>query len=273
MSESGWLTRSLEQPYPYNFQYNGKVGNGNESVKQAFLRIVDFIQNNHYQARNVVAELLKEAIKIREGNKVEITPITDPDRITIENVVNAVTEFMNENYHISGGSKIPVLCFYAIYQIIVSEMKRFDGCTLGELGSHTSSDRTAKTSGDIEVFLDDHVFESVEVKFDIEIDSHMINRACEKIHKFNPKRYYILSTSGIKSDERHEINEKVTELKSSHGCQLIINGLIPTLKYYLRLVSNIDDFITQFTLLVTSDPELKIVHKNKWKSIHEKYFN
>ena len=27
MSESGWLTRSLEQPYPYDLDYNGKVGN------------------------------------------------------------------------------------------------------------------------------------------------------------------------------------------------------------------------------------------------------
>ena len=25
MSESGWLTRSLEQPYPYDFKYQGKI--------------------------------------------------------------------------------------------------------------------------------------------------------------------------------------------------------------------------------------------------------
>ncbi|MDQ7046844.1 MAG: DNA cytosine methyltransferase, partial [Sulfurovum sp.] len=34
MAESGWLTRSLEQPYPYNLDYEGKISN--KAVKKAF---------------------------------------------------------------------------------------------------------------------------------------------------------------------------------------------------------------------------------------------
>ena len=43
MSESGWLTRSLEQPYPYDKKYDGKIGNGNLKVKNSFLNIVNKI--------------------------------------------------------------------------------------------------------------------------------------------------------------------------------------------------------------------------------------
>jgi DNA (cytosine-5)-methyltransferase 1 len=41
MAESGWLTRSLEQPYPYNLDYNGKISN--KVVKEAFLNVLDFV--------------------------------------------------------------------------------------------------------------------------------------------------------------------------------------------------------------------------------------
>jgi DNA (cytosine-5)-methyltransferase 1 len=43
MAESGWLTRSLEQPYPYNLDYQGKISN--KAVKKAFLNIIDYVES------------------------------------------------------------------------------------------------------------------------------------------------------------------------------------------------------------------------------------
>jgi len=40
MAESGWLTRSLEQPYPYTLDYEGKI----RQVKQEFLELVHDIE-------------------------------------------------------------------------------------------------------------------------------------------------------------------------------------------------------------------------------------
>ncbi len=270
MSESGWLTRSLEQPYPYDFNYNGRVGN--PDVKLAFLKIVDFIQNNPDKCEDIVNSLLRSAIKIRSNNQIVINPIPNPEKATIEVIIKSLEEFFNENFSISGGSKIPVLAFYAIYSILTREMHRYKGCNLNPLGFHTSSDRTSKTSGDIEISQGSGLLESLEIKFNHEVDSHMINRAIEKIHKFNPKRYYILSTYGVKQEDINEVKTKIAELKDTHGCQLIVNGLMPTLKYYLRLIDNIEDFINSFTQFVVDDTELKIVHKDKWKQIYEKNF-
>jgi len=42
MAESGWFTRSLEQPYPYTLDYKGEISG--KGMKEAFLKIVDAVQ-------------------------------------------------------------------------------------------------------------------------------------------------------------------------------------------------------------------------------------
>jgi DNA (cytosine-5)-methyltransferase 1 len=268
MSESGWLTRSLEQPYPYTRDYEGKISN--KSVRESFLELVDFVNTNQDKVDEIIYTLLKKSIEIRENNKVEIIPIENPDTITIESFINYISEYMYSTYQIPGGSKIPVIVFYSIYQVLINELKRYEGCKLKELGYHTTSDRTSKSSGDIEIYKDDVLLESLEIKFEIDVSSHMVNRALEKIYQYNPKRYYILSTSGISTDDYDEILEKINTLKLDHGCQLIVNGLIPTLKYYMRLINNIGDLLSNVTNNILSDSELKTEHKIKWKEIYEK---
>lgn len=50
MKESGWLTRSLEQNVPYNFEFPGKIRN--KDVKSAFLNILYDINENGVSARS-----------------------------------------------------------------------------------------------------------------------------------------------------------------------------------------------------------------------------
>jgi DNA (cytosine-5)-methyltransferase 1 len=272
MSESGWLTRSLEQPYPFDKNYVGKIGNGNIKVKNSFLNIVDYIQHNKNKCEDIIRFLLYCGIEIRENNKVEVKKISNSEKVSIDLIIKILNQFFKFNYQTSGGSKLPVIAFYTIYSILINEIKRFEGFNLDDLGSHTSSDRTSKSSGDIQVLSGEQVIESLEIKFDIEIDLNIVNRVIEKIYKFNPKRYYILSTQKIKDSDNDEIIKKVYKLKNEHGCQLIINGLVPTLKYYLRLINNPEDFLNLFTKNIIEDKELKTIHKNKWKELIEDSF-
>jgi DNA (cytosine-5)-methyltransferase 1 len=85
MAESGWLTRSLEQPYPYDMSYNGKISD--IKVKNSFLNIVDFIQNNPQVVSDLVLNLLKIVRKKVSENKVKITPINNPERLNIDDVI------------------------------------------------------------------------------------------------------------------------------------------------------------------------------------------
>ena len=149
MAESGWLTRSLEQPYPYTLDYNGKISN--KVVKKSFLEIINDIEINHVNPKYIMVELLKQVIEYQEKNKIIIKPLENPEKLTISKIIESLDVQFSYNYKNFGGSKLPVLAFYAIYQIIINEVSRYDNCELKELGSHTASDRTSKSSGDIEL--------------------------------------------------------------------------------------------------------------------------
>ena len=66
--------------------------------------------------------------------------------------------------------------------------------------------------------------------------------------------------------------ETASWVKMEHGCQLIINGVIPTLKYYLRLITSLDNFMGNYNKAIEIDKELKKAHKDKWNELIEKYF-
>lgn len=267
MSESGWLTRSLEQPYPYDLNYNGAIG----TLKIPFLKTLDYVQKNPSVAYDLLKEMLSYVCKIAEENKIQIIPLEHPEHLTIDKIIHALEEHFLTPYGTHNGAKLPVLALHSIYSSLINELKRYDNCYLAPLSSLTASDRTNKASGDIEIFRDGKVFESIEIKLDKKINAQIIRVAEDKIYKYNPSRYYILSVLGIEESEKSEIESVVFHVLNSHGCQIIINGLIPTIKYYLRLITNLHKFIKNYSASVQSDLELQKIHKEKWNELIEKY--
>ena len=259
MAESGWLSRSLEQPYPYTLDYEGKIGN--LEVKKAFLNLIDRVQIHNQNPKYILVELFKKIIDIQKRNIIKIEPIKNPDILTIDKIITLLDKQFSYNYHTSYGSKLPVIAFYSIYTILINELSRYNNCLLKELGSHTASDRTSKSAGDIEIYKNDTIFEAIEIKLDKEIDANILRIVKEKIIKYNPTRYYILSYIGIKEEEKQEIQNIINEVKEKHGCQIIINGVIPTLKYYLRLIEDLNSFFKIYSSLIQNDNELKTIHK------------
>lgn len=270
MAESGWLTRSLEQPFPYNLDYQGHIQN--PVVKKAFLQIIDYIQNRPNLTEKIVICLLFNVILETKKHEIKITKLENPDKLQILDIIKMLSEHFFYNYHIFGGAKLPVIAFYAIYMSLLQDIKRYEGCHLKELGFHTTCDTTSKSAGDIEIFDNDNTLkEALEIKFEKEIDANMVRIAKEKIIKYNPTRYYILSTEKIKNEDVDEIDEIIATVKNNHGCQIILNGVIPSLKYYLRLISSLDIFIKNYSILIEKDKELKPIHKEMWNSIINKY--
>lgn len=272
MKESGWLTRSLEQPAPFTKDFQGNIRN--KEVKEAFLFLVDKIQNEPKCTENVILYLLHLLIIEKKKNEIEIIKLKNPDKLQISDIIEMLEQHFFCNYHIHYGSKLPVIAFYSIYCALITDMKRYKNCKLKELGFHTACDATSKSSGDIEIYSDVGTLqEALEIKFEKEIDCNMVRIAREKIIKYNPTRYYILSTSQIKPEDKEIIDKIIRELKTKHGCQLILNGVIPSLKYYLRLISSLEFFIATYSKLVEVDKELKPIHKAKWNEILQQYNN
>ncbi len=283
-SESGWLTRSLEQPFPYTMEYQGKISG--KGVKTAFLSILNFIEtdllpiNQQKISELLLISLLKIVIELSNKEIIEFDKITELSgqkqkkvELKINDIISYLQEHFYSKYTTKGASKLPVIAIYAIYKLIVQEIARYKNYTLKPLGSHTASDRTSKSAGDIEVYSiepDNHLLEVIEIKYEKLIDKHMVAIAKEKILRFSPRRYLILSSVNVKKEDENDINQIIDEILNNHQCQLIVNGIFPTLKYYLRLVNSLAEFINQYSSLIETDQEIDFEHKQKWAEIIQK---
>jgi DNA (cytosine-5)-methyltransferase 1 len=267
MAESGWLTRSLEQPYPYDKHYLGKISGKN--VKTAFLEIVNYIQTID-NADNILGTLFNLVSSIQDNNIISIGGINlEQSDFTIDIIMKILTKHFNEKYNVAGGSKLPVIAFYSLLKCLMGEAI-YKNCRLGVLGSHTASDLTSKTAGDIEIYNQiNELMEAFEIKHNKIIDANIVRVAREKIYKYNPRRYYILSSATIKSEDIDIINSIIEQIRIEHGCHIIVNGLMATIKYYLRLIPNLNEFVENYCALVENDNELKQIHKQTLKNILE----
>src|SRR5436305_12658927 len=84
MAESGWLTRSLEQPYPYTLDYKGEISG--EGMKEAFLMVIDAFQKDKNITENMLRLILNSAILFKENNFIEIKKLENSDEITISTI-------------------------------------------------------------------------------------------------------------------------------------------------------------------------------------------
>lgn len=265
MAESGWLTRSLEQAAPYNLDFPGKISGG---VKTPFLTILNAVEVIGIPPKNILVYIINRSFVKKQGNVISINKLKISEKISILSLINILDLQFHYNYHEHGAAKLPMLAFYAIYTILLKELHKFEGCYIPPVSSYTASDRTSKTAGDLEVFTSEgKILEAIEIKLNIPINHHMILRAKEKILKFNPQRYYVLSTADVNSKEYELILKEISDIKKNHGCQLIINGVLNTLKYYLRLVKDVNEFVDIYSSLIEIDTELKLSHKKYWKDI------
>ncbi len=266
MAESGWLTRSLEQPYPYTSDYNGKINN--KVVKEAFLNIVDFVEKNPKLTEIVSKILIYQVKQTTRTNQISIIKLVNPEKLNILTVTSCLDSHFNYNYKTFGASKLPVIAFYSIYQRLIQEVERYKGCKLKVLGSHTASDLTSKTAGDIEIFDNNKkLIEAIEIKHGKPINLQMVLNAKDKILKHDPRRYYIFSSADVLTEDKIKIQNEVELITNNHGCQVIVNGIIPTLKYYLRLITSVEKFVEDYSKLVEQDRELQAIHKIQWNRI------
>ncbi|MBI5042485.1 MAG: DNA cytosine methyltransferase, partial [Nitrospirae bacterium] len=233
MSESGWLTRSLEQNLPYDLSYPGKITP--KELKTAFLYLFDQIESHNESPEKYLLILAAKLIEHREKKKIDLAK---PTALTIATIINFLKQHFEAKYSSRGASRLPTLAVYAAYQCMVKEMKRFQGKRLMPLEEHTSSDKRSGRVGDIEIRdAEDKVFEAVEIKHGVTINPQLIRDAYEKFKSHPIQRYYLLSTVEEIQDGEN-INKEISRILKIHGCQVIVNGIYPSLKYYLRLLHN-----------------------------------
>ncbi len=63
----------------------------------------------------------------------------------------------------------------------------------------------------------------------------------------------------------------VSEIHTQHDCEVIVNGILPSLKYYLRLLSNPKLFIERYSenlqLDFNQNTDIKEIHLRYWEDL------
>ena len=264
-SGSGWLSRSFEQTHPYDLGYPGAISPKN--VKESFLWIVNTVQAGAADARECLKYLFQQLIEWRERNA--LLNLAKPTGRRIEDIVNLVQKHWQAG--LPGSARLPVLAIYAVYKCLISEVAKYKNCQLLELLSHTSADSKTDRFGDVDVMNDESkTIESVEIKYDIAISSSLIEQLREKIASSGLKTFYILSTrEDIPPKELGKITELLVSIRQNYGCQVIVNGVACTLRYYLRLLSDTDNYLYEYVELVENDSEIPFRLKNLWNEVME----
>ena len=152
---------------------------------------------------------------------------------------------------------------------MVGEVRRFQDMNLLPIARHTANDKQGSI-GDVQVNrADDTPFEGVEVKAGHPITPEMIFAIPRKLQGNAVDRYYVLSTEPecIKDSMMNAVNIALQDVRQETGCEVIANGLIPTLRYYLRLIANKDQFLEEYTKLVLEDQDVREPQRVLWSTI------
>ena len=278
-SGSGWLTRSLEQAHAYTLEYPGRILD--KAAKEAFLQILNDIEVNQSDPKKYLHALFASLILLMEKSTADLdllegtstgsaqTPYSD--KVTIDNIVDILKHHFSFNYHIAGASRLPVLAVYSAYEMLMA-LERYDGKTLSPLKTHTTSDIKSGGIGDIEV-LDEHrnFFEAVEIKHNIPISPELVRDAYYKFTETPVRRYYLLTTAEPNVNNIDAVGSLVREIHKLHGCEVIVNGILPSLKYYLRLLSNpkffLDSYSKNLQLDFNQNTDIKEIHLRYWNEL------
>lgn len=260
-AESG---RNFERPYPYTLNYEAKPkGKGN---REAFLGVIHAIQVEGVDPFPCI--VLFMALDLRNKQKV-VFEYPQPEGLTIQEIFDAFIKHY-QNAQGQGRSRLPVLAIQAVYQCLVVELLRYQDTLLrNPPNRHTANDKEGWI-GDIQIDrLDGTPFEGVEVKSGIKITSDMVRALPKKFAGQAVDRYYILSTADpyIGKNELDEVMQAVEKVRQETGCQVIVNGLNQSLRYYLRLVSGPNNFLTNYTEQIQRDLDVKDEHRALWAQI------
>jgi DNA (cytosine-5)-methyltransferase 1 len=262
--ESHWMTRTLAER-PFNARTVIKT-----QPKQAGSLLVDVLNKIENKADPGVAAaaatlILYVLIDIRSKSKV---PLTRPKQPTIDQVLDWLNCHFLASYE-KNAPRLPQVAMYAIYQCLMDAAARYEDLKLAPLARMKAADRKAGTVGDVVVLHDGRPYEAVEVKHKEPVSIDHVQEAVEKLRTASVQRYFILSTADVNELDRPAIHTVCQEFLASNGCEIIVNGIQATIRYYLRLLDAPSDFILRYADLVETDEDLGYEHRIRWNACCE----
>lgn len=264
VAEGGRPARSPEQNEEHALGHPGAI----KKCKKEILPTLDAVERGDVDAAELIVYFLQ---RLSEGRERQGMHLAAPSGLTVQEVAEILEEHFFAQYGARGAARLPALAVHAAYRQMTEEVGRYKDCTLGGLVPRASADRRAGPLGDVEVRSGSRgVFEAIVVEHDQPATARMVRAAFDKFKsRRNLDRYYILTTrrGGDGADDSEGVTRAVVEVSREHGCQVIVNGVIEGLKYYLRLLRSTDEFVQNYVALLRDDPAIAYDHREMWNKI------
>lgn len=255
--ESG---RNLERPFAHDLSFPAKTRGA--GTIPSYLGILHAVEEEGVDPFPCIVLLVTLDLAQQEEVIYDYPEIAG---LTIQEITDTLKEYFAEARG-NGKSRLPVLAIHAVYQSLVAELARFEGMRLLTPNRHTANDKLGWV-GDVQINNEiDLAFEAIEVKSDKPIDSSMILALPRKLQGHVVDRYYILSTNEayIAEGQEESIRAAIADVRKKTGCEVIVNGLFRSLWYYLRLITDKDKFLENFTNLIVIDMDVQPTHRELW---------
>jgi DNA (cytosine-5)-methyltransferase 1 len=275
--ESSFLTLATRESIKWTLKDGQDLKIRNRALKEAFLDVLDDVQKRRGRAEEYLDCLIRALLLRSKGEaKIFDTFLTTQDSVGVVGIYQ-ITFMLREHFAMPYSSRLPVIALQTAYQLLLPSVSRYAGKRLEILKSHTSSDR--KGFGDIEIFDENgQPFEVVEVKHNIPLDRYIVADIVKKAQNTTIQRYYALTTNEpnfTSSDEEMYVQNFVLNIKQQSGLEIIPNGIVPSLKYYLRFVEDYSEFLSQYAQNLVADAQISTEitpkHLQEWQTISNKY--
>ena len=277
--ETAFLTLATREKIPWTIKEGKNLKIRNNKLKIAFLEILNDVQIKKIKPHDYLQYFLFQLSNLSiKDDKIFSLTTENMGKNHILNI-NIIISMLKEHFRLKYSSRLPVIAIYSAYQELFKVIKRYNNKLLRPLNVHTSSDK--HSYGDIEIYnKNNSPFEIVEIKHNHSIDRNMIFDIVEKAKNTTIERYYLLTThrnNFSSEDEEKYINDLIIQIKHKYNLEIIANGIIQSLKYYLRFIEDYDSFIKNYSNNLIKDSKLStevtLEHIKKWNIILKKHFN
>ena len=265
--ETHWLSQTLSFAGPW--KRDVKLKTQPKAVGPDLIDAVNLIEEltaeDQADASFKIAQIVMVCL-IQERNKGRVA-CAKPVGLTIGELIELLDGILGGTYK-SGKPRLPQVMIYAIYSALMdSGVGRYSDSTLEPLGRMKAADRKSRTVGDIVIRRDGRASEAVETKSEVPITREIVATAIDKVKFEGVERYFILSTSGVMQNQEADIKKRIDDFRNSNGCEIIVNGVLDTIRYYLRLLPNVDKFMHTFVTMLENDIDLDYEHRIAWNEL------
>jgi DNA (cytosine-5)-methyltransferase 1 len=275
--ETAFLTKATRSEIIWDFTEGKRLPLRSKGLIDPFLNLIDKIQKEAINLDLCMVYIFANMYILSKNSQMIFDKVAEASNFYSVININTIIEMLKEHFESRLSSRLPVIAIYSIYQQLFNTSKRYEGKILRPLNVHTSSDKHGY--GDIEIWnANGAPFEMVEIKHKIPIDRGLIFDVTKKSENTTIERYYILTTyenSFENAREEKYINNLILKIKQENDLEIIANGIINSLKYYLRFVEDYHEFLRTYTdeLIIDAknSTEVKDFHIEEWQRILEEH--